>query len=282
LESLGTRYGPTITALQQENPSLQGHKRIRLLRIMNRFDGDVEQVQQFLQKVERRHRCEGEDSFHSRRQRREELKTKYATQLAELATAGINVNSPCALRQLEKNQGDVNKVIERMSHHKEKREKIHEFETKYATQIAQLEADGVQIKNKRVLARLLHKADGQVDVVKQLINERKEKHQKRKEYQHRHRGDKSPFKGCQEGDETGCSAWRKRRELSADDIDNLKRLRSAGVHGNPMKILKIFHDCNDSIDMTIARTEKDREQRIRNRDERILVSISNIKKRVNK
>jgi hypothetical protein len=64
-------------------------------------------------------------------------------------------------------------------------------------------------------------------------------------------------------------------------MDNLKRLRSAGVHGNPMKILSIFHECNESIEMTIARTQEVREQRIRNRDERILVSISNIKKKDN-
>jgi hypothetical protein len=110
LDSLETRFGPTIATLQQEYPSIQGFKRFRLLKIMERFDGDVEQVRKFLQKVEQRHRGEGEHSGISRRQQREELKTKYATQLAELATAGININSPCALRQLERNQGDVNKV----------------------------------------------------------------------------------------------------------------------------------------------------------------------------
>jgi DNA-binding transcriptional MerR regulator len=168
-----------------------------------------------------------------------------------------------------------------MSRHKAKREKFADFETKYASQIAQLEADGVEIKNKRILARLLEKNNGQVDLVKQRIIERKEKHQKRKEYQHKHRC-KSPCKNGQEGgDETG-SAWKKRRDFSTDDLDNLKQLRSAGVHGNPMKILKIFHDCNESIEMTIARTQEEREQRIRNRDERISVRISNIKKNKNR
>lgn len=150
--------------------------------------------------------------------------------------------------------------------------KVAEFDTKYANEIAQLEADGVEVKNKRVLARLLAKADGQVDVVKQLLNERKTKHEKRREYQHKHRG-KSPFRTAQEGDEAG-PAWRKRRELSADDLDNLKRLRSAGVHGNPKKILEIFHECNESIEITAARTEEAREERIRNRNERISVSTA--------
>lgn len=54
-------------------------------------------------------------------------------------------------------------------------------------------------------------------------------------------------------------------------MENLKRLRSAGIHGNPMKILKIFHQCNESIEMTMARAQEDREQRVRNRDERCAV-----------
>jgi hypothetical protein len=77
------------------------------MKIMERFSGDVEQVRKFLQKVEER---QGENSGMSRHQEREELKSKYATELAELATAGVNVNCPCTLRQLERHQGDVNKV----------------------------------------------------------------------------------------------------------------------------------------------------------------------------
>ena len=168
-------------------------------------------------------------------------------------------------------------MIDIVSRRKEKKEKYAERDTKYASQMAQLEADGVEIKNKRILVRLLERADGQVDVVKQLINERKEKHQQRKEYQHRRRG-KSPFATTtQEGDQTE-SSGRKRRELSRDDLDNLKRLRSAGVRGNPMKVLSIFHQCNESIEMTIARAEEERERRIRFRDERKFVRISNIQK----
>ena len=110
MDSFETRYGPTVATLQQENPSIQAMKRVRLLRIMNRFNGDVEQVQKFVEKVQQRHNRHGDDVIHGRRQHREELKTKYATQLDELTKAGVNANCPCALRQLEKHQGDANKV----------------------------------------------------------------------------------------------------------------------------------------------------------------------------
>jgi hypothetical protein len=107
---------------------------MRLLKMMERYDGDVEQVRKGLQNVEERHHgegrnCgrfrhhgegrhwgkfghhgEGQHCGRSRHEQREELKAKYATQLAELTTAGIDVNSPCTLRLLEKNQGDITKV----------------------------------------------------------------------------------------------------------------------------------------------------------------------------
>jgi hypothetical protein len=162
-------------------------------------------------------------------------------------------------------------VIEITSRRSAKKEKFGTLDTKYASQIAQLEADGVQIKNKRILARLLEKADGQIDVVKQLINERQEKHLKRKEYQHKHRAT-SP----KAGDET-ISTWKRRREFSADDLDTLKQLRSAGAHGHPKRVLAAFHECNGSIEMTLARIQTEREERVRHRDERVLVRISNIK-----
>ena len=277
-DSLEERFGATVTTLQQEFPPAQAVKRIRLMRIMERFSGDVEEVRKFLQKVQERHGHEGHHSHEGRHQAREELKTKYATQLAELASAGVNVNSPCILRQLEKNQGDVNKVIEITTRRKERMEKFADTEAKYANQIAQLEADGVEIKNKRILGRLLAKADGQVDVVKQLINERKVHHEQRKEYRHKHhhghhRRGKSSGNTTEEDGATG-SPCRKRRELSADELENLKKLRAAGIRGNPKRILEIFHQCNESVELTKARTEEKREQRIRERDERILVRIS--------
>lgn len=160
--------------------------------------------------------------------------------------------------------------MERTLRRREKKEKLAELDTKYASEIAQLEADGIIIKNKRVLARLFEKANGQVDVVKQLLKERQEKHHHNKEYRHKHRNQ------SQDIDETK-STSRKRREFSADDIDNLKRLRSAGIHGNPKKILEIFHQCNDSIDLTKARTEAEREERKRKNDERVAVRLNNSK-----
>ena len=168
-------------------------------------------------------------------------------------------------------------MIEITNRRKARTEKFADIDTKYANEIAQLEADGVQVKNKRILARLLAKADGQVDVVKQLLNERQIHREQRKEYRHKHHHhhghrSKSPGKTTEEGDATG-STCRKRRELSTDDLENLKRLRAAGVHGNPKRILEIFHQCDESIEMTMARTEEAREQRNRNRDERLVVRI---------
>jgi hypothetical protein len=110
IDSLEARFGAALTALQQEQPSSQPLKRARLLKTMERFGGDVEHVRKYLQKIEAKQNADQTDSTASRRQHREELKTKYATQLAELTTAGINVNCPCILTKLEKHQGDVNKV----------------------------------------------------------------------------------------------------------------------------------------------------------------------------
>ncbi|CAF3661644.1 unnamed protein product [Rotaria socialis] len=239
-DSLEERFGTTVTSLQQEIPSAQSLKRIRLLRLMERFSGDVEAVRKFLQKVEERDHEVNADWRTSLHERREELKSKYATQLAELTQAGINVDCRCTLWQLEKNQGDVNKVIEKMSH---RREKLAELDTKYASQIAQLAADGIEIKNKRCLAHLLEKADGQVDVVKQLIIKWKDGKGKNREYRHRHRNI-SPSDTTTQETHGVASCWRNRRELSSDDIENLKQLRSAGVHGHPMKILAMYHECN--------------------------------------
>ncbi|CAF2867991.1 unnamed protein product [Rotaria sp. Silwood2] len=255
--TLETRFGAAVTTLQQELPSSQSMKRIRLLQIMECFSGDIEQARNFLQSFREQHHKHDENSNISRHKKRKELREKYATQLAELSTAGINVNCPRILRQLEKNQGDVTQVMERMSRHAAKKEKLAELDAKYANQIAQLEIDGTIIKNKRILLHLLEKTDGQVDGVKQLLNERK---QRTKEYRDKH---------YNEAQETG-STLRKRQKLSVDDMDNLKRLRSAGVHGNPMKILAIFHECNESIEMTVARTQQEREQRLQCRDGRKL------------
>ncbi len=109
-ESLEARFGAALTALQEKHPTSQPLKRARLLKIMERFGGDVELVQKCLQRKEAKQNPGAVDSIAARRQHREELRTKYATQLAELTTSGINVKCPCILSKLEQNQGDVNKV----------------------------------------------------------------------------------------------------------------------------------------------------------------------------
>ena len=72
-------------------------RRFRLLKIMERFGGDRNRVREFLKACDARH---------------EDLKTKYASQLVELGSAGINVHNPCPciFRQLEKHQGDISPV----------------------------------------------------------------------------------------------------------------------------------------------------------------------------
>ncbi|CAF0873215.1 unnamed protein product [Adineta steineri] len=266
-ESLETRFGPAITTIQQDHPSMQSFKRLRLLKTMERFDGDAEKFNNFIQKVEGRRRHKNRDTSISRRQQRDELKTKYASQLAQLATSGINVDRPGVLRLLEKHEGDINKVIEINSRRTGRKEKFAELDTKYANQIAQLEAEGLSMKNKRVLARLLEKSNGDVDVAKQLIQERKEKHFRRKEYRCKHRST-SPMLTTQDGNET-VSKCRKRHDFNSDDHENLAKLRSAGVHGNPRRILAIFHECNESIELTQARIQEERDRRFRHREERV-------------
>ncbi|UJR27490.1 hypothetical protein I4U23_008774 [Adineta vaga] len=273
-DSFETRFGSNVTALQQEYPSIQSMKRARLLKTMNRFDGDVDQVRKFVEKVEARHHREGQNSCVSRHQQREELKTKYANQLAELSTVGINIDQPWTLRLLEKQQGDVNKVMEVIARRAAKKEKFAGVDVKYAAEIAQLKADGVKIKNERVLARLLEKANGQTELVKQFIIEREEKHMKRKEYRRKHRSH-SPMTtttaaaAAGEGEGHGMKPHcRKHLNLNDEDRDTLKKIRSAGIHGNPKKLLAIFHECGGSMEILNARLAEQRDKRSRERHER--------------
>ena len=172
-------------------------------------------------------------------------------------------------------QGNViRQVLEKMKNRSERKGKQAELQLKYASAIGQLEEDGVQMKNKRVLANLLEKANGDVNAVKQLIAERGEKHRQRKEYRHKHR-EENALTTTAEGGEASTTG-RKRRALSADDQENLKRLRAAGLHGNPKQILATFHECGESIEMTIARTQEAREDRWRQREERTRVRIASL------
>lgn len=109
-DSLENRFGTAVDKLQKEFPCTQTWKRFRFLRLINRFDGDLNHVEKFLKKVQDRQENPDENRSTTRRERREELKTKYASQLAELESAGISTQRPGIFRQLEKHQGDVNKV----------------------------------------------------------------------------------------------------------------------------------------------------------------------------
>ncbi len=150
-----------------------------------------------------------------------------------------------------------------MNRHKEKKDGINQLATKYANQVAQLEADGVKIKNKQLLIQLLKKANGQVEVVKQLLAERQEQKNQAK-------APAITTEGC---DETASSS-KKQHGINPDDLGNLRQLRSAGVHGNPIKILTIFHECNENIERTIARIEKEREEREQKLENRVQVKIT--------
>ena len=139
--------------------------------------------------------------------------------------------------------------------------KRSERKGKYAEELGQLEADGVQMKNKRRLVHFLEKANGDVNAAKQLIAKRQEKHRQRK------------------GPDLTTTTTTNSREphgLSTDDLQNLKRLRTAGLHGNPKRMLATFHECNESIEMTIARTEEAREKRCRERWERTAVRMKHL------
>lgn len=288
MDALEARFGAVLDTVQQEYPAMQSMKRARILKAVERHGGDADQVRKFAQKVEARHHREGQDARLTRQQRRDELKTKYAGQLAELAKNGVNVDKPCTLRMLEKHQGDVNKVrlpvraereirtdrssqvLEIVSRRNEKRQKVGELSTKYADEIAQLKTDGVAIKNERVLARLLDKGNGDVSTVKQLISEREEKHLRRREYRHKHRC-RSP-KTAEQGESACGSRWKRHLNYSDEDLDTLKNMRAAGVHGNPKKLLALHRECGGSMDMLRARLAEQRDERSRDRAEHRRVS----------
>ena len=148
-----------------------------------------------------------------------------------------------------------------MKRHKEKKDLVLQLSTKYTNQVAQLEADGVKIKNKRLLIHLLEKANGEVDVVKQLLAERSEQKKQMNASSY-----------TTEGDEETESPFKQRSAVDMDDLDNLRQLRSAGAHGNPVKILAIFHECGESIEQTIGRLAKDREEREHRLEHRVQVN----------
>jgi hypothetical protein len=141
-----------------------------------------------------------------------------------------------------------------MKRHKGKKEDLLQLDIKYGSQVAQLEADGVNIKKRQLLFKLLEQANGDVEVVKQLLAKKEAKSKKAA----------ASANTTEEG-------AKKRPAVDVDDLENLRQLRSAGVHGNPIKILAVFHECDNSIEKTIARLEKDREEREQRSEHRVQV-----------
>ncbi|CAF4555370.1 unnamed protein product [Rotaria socialis] len=263
-DPLEVRYGTLLTTLQQEYPTIQSVKRSRLLRMMHRFGGDVERIRKNLQEHQEKQNAGKLDLNAVRHPHQEEIKAKYASQLVELKAAGINTNNPCVLQQLEKYHGDTNKILEKIKHRAEKKDHITQLDTRYSSQLAQLESDGVKTKNKRLLIELLEKANGQIDVVKQMLTERKEQ---------KDQIISSTTNTAEEYDEK-LSSSKKHLEIDIDDIDHLRQLRNAGVHGNPMKILALFHECNQSIERTVVRYKQVQEQREKESEKRTQQRIS--------
>lgn len=109
-EILESRYGTALTLLQQEYPIIQSTKRSRLLKMMEHFGGDIDRVRKHLDKTEAKQNNDKSLSNAHRHQTPEQLKIKYSSQLEELKTAGVNINSPCILQQLERYHGDTKKV----------------------------------------------------------------------------------------------------------------------------------------------------------------------------
>lgn len=61
-------------------------------------------------------------------------------------------------------------------------------------------------------------------------------------------------------------------EMTAEDLDHLRELRSAGIHGNPMKILSVFHRCQQSIELTQKHLDEERIRRHKNDETRLEVN----------
>lgn len=92
-----------MTALQQHNGFARTLKRSRLLRRMERFNGQITDVEESLRQLQEKQN----QSHLSRHEQREIFKKQCA---GEIAAAGFNVHSACVLDQLEKYHGDVDKV----------------------------------------------------------------------------------------------------------------------------------------------------------------------------
>ena len=128
----------------------------------------------------------------------------------------------------------------------------------YKHEIEELRARGIDVNNKKVLFQCLEKAQGHVDLAEKLLRERKEKivNENHTEFM-----ETESF------------------EMTVDDWNHLAQMRDAGLQGNPMKLLTLFHLCHQSIELTRKALEDDQLKRQRNqerREEVILIFIENI------
>lgn len=108
---LENQYGKELDVLQKSYPSSQSVKRSSLLKTFERFGGEVEYVRQYLKQREPPSDDAPVDPNETKEQQRTRLRNKYAVQLAELSNAGFNTKCPCVIKNLEKERGDVNKVL---------------------------------------------------------------------------------------------------------------------------------------------------------------------------
>ncbi|CAF1271321.1 unnamed protein product [Didymodactylos carnosus] len=233
-----TKYAEQLAVLQQHTTSDMPKKHF-ILRLMSRFDGDVEIVRKCLEKLK------------TTNENKDQLREKYGKQLAELESNGFNIKCPCIYKLLEKYDGDVTKVREIKQHQLEKKKNTKISEEQYSEQLKQLKNEGVKLKNKRVIVHLLKEANGEVAMVKKFLLEEQNKNEEKKESP----TEKKPHAASQEA-------------LSANDLADLEKLQNGGVRGNPFKILKIFHECNNSVELTAEKCRQHKEQRKKAQEER--------------
>ncbi|CAF1517872.1 unnamed protein product, partial [Didymodactylos carnosus] len=241
-DQIEQKYGQELTKfLEQESSHHLASKmprRQRLLRIMERSNGDLEHLQKCLNRINSRH------------QNKAQAKEIYVEQMTELEQDGLDVKSWCIYRLLQKYDGDLTKTD------------FGKLELEYDQQLKQLELDGVRIKNKRAVVHLLQKSNGQLDTVKEFLLQKQQRKEKKK----------CDYSSPREDDEKDHRKQKKARmaNMSSDDLEHLKQLRAVGVHGNPIKILKILHEeCNDSVELTIEKFRQHKEQRKRECEERL-------------
>ncbi|CAF0721681.1 unnamed protein product [Adineta ricciae] len=265
MASLEDQYGKELDILQKSYPSSQSLKRSSLLKMFERFGGEIEYIQQYLEQLGKPSDDAPSDPNETKEQQRARLRNKYTVQLAQLSNAGFNTKCPRVVNNLEKQHGDVNKVKEILLRQRAAKEKQAALNLKYKDQIAKLEADGVKTKNKQHLLKLLEKADGQIDRVKGLLAEKQHK---------KSSSDSEDDDDDDKVNEKSNDSSKKQYEFVADDLDHIKELRAAGIHGNPAKLLAIFHECNDSIELTVARIQKERQERQQEAEKRVQQRIS--------